>query len=201
MAGKARVSAMARDLGIASSELMEFLVQIGEYVKSPSSTIDATVVRRLHEHLRRASSEARDATRSVQQRTQHMHQPSAQAFSLPKTNRRQRGPRPSQVAESIGQIFDIDPWTVRVRPQVTKETDPWTRAWFSPEDRGRWESSGVFDPELANRLKEQGITPRTLTLVIHGRTIASRLKQGEPAGHLVALIEEHRRQEERGRAG
>ena len=47
MAGKMRVSALAEELGIPSKELLARLTQLGEYVKSPSSTIEAPLVRRL----------------------------------------------------------------------------------------------------------------------------------------------------------
>jgi len=46
---KVRVSALAKDVGVTSKVLLERLNQMGEYVKSASSTVEAPVVRRYHE--------------------------------------------------------------------------------------------------------------------------------------------------------
>ena len=49
MAGKARVHELAKELGISSKDVVAKLAEIGEYVKGPSSTVEAPVVRKLHE--------------------------------------------------------------------------------------------------------------------------------------------------------
>ncbi|HWB68195.1 MAG TPA: translation initiation factor IF-2 N-terminal domain-containing protein, partial [Mycobacteriales bacterium] len=41
---KARVSALAKEYGLTSKQLIEWLNNNGEYVKSPSSTVEAPVV-------------------------------------------------------------------------------------------------------------------------------------------------------------
>ncbi|MEO7069849.1 MAG: translation initiation factor IF-2 N-terminal domain-containing protein, partial [Nostocoides sp.] len=46
---KVRVSALAKDVGVTSKVLLERLNQMGEYVKSASSTVEAPVVRRYQE--------------------------------------------------------------------------------------------------------------------------------------------------------
>ncbi|MDQ6658943.1 MAG: translation initiation factor IF-2 N-terminal domain-containing protein, partial [Actinomycetota bacterium] len=47
MAGKARVSAIAKELGQSSKDVVSKLQELGEFVKSASSTIEAPVVRKL----------------------------------------------------------------------------------------------------------------------------------------------------------
>ncbi|WP_111765538.1 translation initiation factor IF-2 [Nakamurella deserti] len=47
MVGKARVSALAKELGVPSKDVMSKLAELGEFVKTPSSTIEAPVVRKL----------------------------------------------------------------------------------------------------------------------------------------------------------
>src|SRR3954469_25544348 len=47
VAGKARVSALAKELGVTSKEVLAKLGEMGEYVKSASSTIEAPVERQL----------------------------------------------------------------------------------------------------------------------------------------------------------
>ncbi|WP_375485370.1 translation initiation factor IF-2 N-terminal domain-containing protein, partial [uncultured Jatrophihabitans sp.] len=49
MPGKTRVSALAKELGITSKDALAKLTEIGEYVKSASSTVEAPVARRLRE--------------------------------------------------------------------------------------------------------------------------------------------------------
>src|SRR6201994_907632 len=49
VAGKARLHELAKELGISSKDVLAKLAELGEYVKGPSSTVEAPVVRRLHE--------------------------------------------------------------------------------------------------------------------------------------------------------
>ena len=51
MAGKARVHELAKELGISSKQVLSKLQDLGEYVKSPSSTVEAPVVRKLREAM------------------------------------------------------------------------------------------------------------------------------------------------------
>ena len=46
---KVRVSVVAKELGKPSKEILAWLAANGEYVKSAASTIEAPVVRKLHE--------------------------------------------------------------------------------------------------------------------------------------------------------
>ncbi len=48
---KVRVSALAKELGVTSKVLLERLNEMGEYVKSASSTVEAPVVRRVKERF------------------------------------------------------------------------------------------------------------------------------------------------------
>jgi translation initiation factor IF-2 len=45
---KARVSALAKEVGKTSKELIEWLNNNGEYVKTPSSTVEAPVVAKVY---------------------------------------------------------------------------------------------------------------------------------------------------------
>nr|MBA3252167.1 translation initiation factor IF-2 N-terminal domain-containing protein [Geodermatophilaceae bacterium] len=49
MPGKARVHELAKELGQDSKTVLAKLKELGEYVKSPSSTVEAPVARRLRE--------------------------------------------------------------------------------------------------------------------------------------------------------
>ena len=49
MAGKARVHELAKELGVESKNVLAKLKEMGEFVKSASSTVEAPVARRLKE--------------------------------------------------------------------------------------------------------------------------------------------------------
>src|SRR6184192_864419 len=49
VAGKARVHELAKELGVTSKDVLAELDELGEFVKSASSTVEAPVARRLRE--------------------------------------------------------------------------------------------------------------------------------------------------------
>ncbi|GAA5167667.1 hypothetical protein GCM10023321_60620 [Pseudonocardia eucalypti] len=51
MAGKARVHELAKELGVTSKQVLSKLQDLGEYVKSPSSTVEAPVARKLRDAM------------------------------------------------------------------------------------------------------------------------------------------------------
>ncbi|MBN9735157.1 MULTISPECIES: translation initiation factor IF-2 [unclassified Pseudonocardia] len=51
MAGKARVHELAKELGLSSKQVLSKLQDLGEYVKSPSSTVEAPVARKLRDAM------------------------------------------------------------------------------------------------------------------------------------------------------
>ncbi|MEP6851186.1 MAG: translation initiation factor IF-2 [bacterium] len=61
MPGKARVHELAKELGVTSKDVLAKLNELGEYVKSPSSTVEAPVARRLREALPAAPPPAKKA--------------------------------------------------------------------------------------------------------------------------------------------
>ena len=61
MAGKARVHELAKELGKTSKEIMAKLTDMGEFVKSPSSTIEAPVVRKLRDAFPASRGDAKAA--------------------------------------------------------------------------------------------------------------------------------------------
>ncbi|MFB9433552.1 translation initiation factor IF-2 N-terminal domain-containing protein, partial [Streptoalloteichus tenebrarius] len=54
MAGKARVHELAKELGVTSKEVLNKLKELGEFVKSASSTVEAPVARKLRDAFPRA---------------------------------------------------------------------------------------------------------------------------------------------------
>jgi translation initiation factor IF-2 len=69
VAGKARVHELAKELGKTSKEIMAKLTDMGEFVKSPSSTIEAPVVRKLRDAFPAAAVKTAPANGSATQTT------------------------------------------------------------------------------------------------------------------------------------
>jgi len=55
VAGKPRVHELAKELDVTSKVVLERLKELGEFVKSASSTVEAPVARRLRVKTRRLS--------------------------------------------------------------------------------------------------------------------------------------------------
>ncbi|MDQ3464069.1 MAG: translation initiation factor IF-2 N-terminal domain-containing protein, partial [Actinomycetota bacterium] len=66
MPGKARVHELAKEFGLSSKAVLEKLNELGEYVKSASSTVEAPVARRLREALPAAAPKPVKAAKPVQ---------------------------------------------------------------------------------------------------------------------------------------
>ena len=65
MAGKARVHELAKELGVESKTVLAKLKEMGEFVKSASSTVEAPVARRLRVALEAGSAPATPARAPV----------------------------------------------------------------------------------------------------------------------------------------
>ncbi|HEY8471382.1 MAG TPA: translation initiation factor IF-2 [Natronosporangium sp.] len=65
MAGKARVHELAKELGVPSKTVLAKLKEMGEFVKSASSTVEAPVARRLREEMAAAATAAAPAAKAA----------------------------------------------------------------------------------------------------------------------------------------
>jgi translation initiation factor IF-2 len=65
VAGKARVHELAKELGVQSKTVLAKLKDMGEFVKSASSTVEAPVARRLREEMAAASAASAPATKAA----------------------------------------------------------------------------------------------------------------------------------------
>ncbi|MBB4910445.1 translation initiation factor IF-2 [Actinophytocola algeriensis] len=66
MAGKARVHELAKELGVTSKDVLSKLKELGEFVKSASSTVEAPVARRLRDAYPKAGGAKSDGARRSQ---------------------------------------------------------------------------------------------------------------------------------------
>ena len=65
MAGKARVHELAKELGVQSKTVLAKLKEMGEFVKSASSTVEAPVARRLREEMAAGAAATTTATKAT----------------------------------------------------------------------------------------------------------------------------------------
>src|SRR5690606_4179577 len=65
VAGKARVHELAKELGVPSKTVLAKLKEMGEFVKSASSTVEAPVARRLREEMAAAATAAAPAAKAA----------------------------------------------------------------------------------------------------------------------------------------
>ena len=97
MAGKARVHELAKELGISSKQVLSKLQDLGEYVKSPSSTVEAPVARRLRDSVSGGDSGAGARRPGARSRPSGGPVPGPSAVPSPPAAGRQSqpaGPRP-----------------------------------------------------------------------------------------------------------
>jgi translation initiation factor IF-2 len=64
VAGKARVHELAKELGVTSKDVLAKLNELGEFVKSASSTVEAPVARRLRESFPAAAAKKAPAKKA-----------------------------------------------------------------------------------------------------------------------------------------
>ena len=85
---KVRVYELAKELGLESKELLSTLNEMGEFVRSASSTIEAPVVRRVTEKVKNASKHASDSAAVASQTpaaSGSAGAPAAESAAAPKT--------------------------------------------------------------------------------------------------------------------
>ncbi len=87
---KARVHELAKEFGVPSKQVLEALKEMGEFVKSASSTVEAPVVRRLSEErgeawIQAASAKAAKTAAKKAPATKPDDQPTGGVSSTPVT--------------------------------------------------------------------------------------------------------------------
>jgi hypothetical protein len=175
---KVRVHELARELGVTSKDILGRLNELGEYVKSASSVIEAPLVRKFRSTMGSAApkgSGAADLTSVAE----------ALGVDLPARQRRGRsrrapgvGNNPRPVISRRGQIDE--------RAAVLR----WAKRWIDEAQMREWRKAGlgVFDDAVAERCIEAGISPEELGIRIDGQTVASRLRGGEPVSAVAIQL-------------
>ena len=103
MAGKARVHELAKELGKTSKDIMAKLTEMGEFVKSPSSTIEAPVVRKLRDAFPAQAGAAKLPANGSHRRTSNGG-PGRPGAPAPRPHVRRPGPAPVAARRPLPQL-------------------------------------------------------------------------------------------------
>ncbi|GAC1443681.1 MAG: hypothetical protein NVS3B26_00440 [Mycobacteriales bacterium] len=125
MPGKARVHELAKELGLESKNVLAWLKENGEFVKSASSTIEAPVARKLREAFPAAAPAAAPAAKKAVKAV-----PGPAAGAAP--SEAPAAPSPEQPAPAADQVGPAMP----ARPAPTPGPRPGNNPFSSPTEGG-----------------------------------------------------------------
>lgn len=189
---KVRVHDLAKEFGVESRVVLAWLRQLGYFVKSAASTVEAPVVKVLSGAYERGEL---GTPRVVRRR------PGANPFIPPRTV---VDKNLADAAAMFGvPVEDLKP-AQSSRPRTggryasansRRPLDDWTRLLFSAEDKRVWMLAGLggHDARLAQQCVSAGITPEDLQLRVDGVRAGARLRGGESVASVRLRIEEQKR--------
>lgn len=192
-----RVHEIAREFRVTSKEILDWLRDNGEYVKSSSSTVEAPTVRRLRDAF------SSPATRPGERRA-------APPKAEPASGRSRTGGNPfaqrkvvppaaiTSKAAQAARALGLDPNQVNFTPPRLRRSigaskhrrDEWDEVWVPREQRAAWINAGLGDHDvrIAMACMQYGITPDDLSLVVDGRAVWDRLRSNESVVILADMI-------------
>ena len=194
-----RVHQLASEFGVPSKTILAVLTDMGEYVKSASSTVEPPVVMRLRDRLRLQGSavpEMRPARRTVQ--PPRGQRPGGNPFTSSRGRAGGRVTDPNVIAAAT--MFGVSPESLRPAPKPKKkwverpagvhEVDDRDLLLMDRKERAEWLEAGLseHDARLADSCKRFGIGPDDLALVVEGRAVWDRLRSNESITIIVDMI-------------
>ena len=206
-----RVHELAKRVGRTNTEILALLADLGEYTRNHSSMLEPPVVRRVYEALdqtlppRPAPRPAdvappRPSTGLAPPRPQARREnhPLMNAAPRPKDNGSRTPTKPSRPsrqpthsrnpADQLAEAYGLD-----VAPAWEHES--WKLQGFTDVERDVWIAAGLRTGQapVAARLRDAGLTPADLSVVVSGWTVLERLAKNEGAAGVARLL---RRQQE-----
>ncbi|WP_083929621.1 translation initiation factor IF-2 [Catelliglobosispora koreensis] len=158
MAGKARVHELAKELGVESKNVLAKLKEMGEFVKSASSTVEAPVARRLKEAFAAGGAPVASAPAAA---------PAAPAPSEPRVSARPAPPKkpsaapsapgakpkapsllPPAPAAKVASAHDIEVAAAEARAAALKAEQEASRAAQQAQREGRPTAEGAPKPSF-----------------------------------------------------
>lgn len=171
---KTRVHELAKEFGVESAFVLERLKEMGEFVKSASSTVSLPAELR----FRREFTEQTSAGPARHQ----AHSESTNPFARGSRPRQQ--PHPLRVERRTPE--ELEELRERVRRKRQRKTS-WDESTFDADGERIWRERGLGDTDapLAMYLLENGIWPDDLQLQLRGRSAVSRLRGGEESWRVL----------------
>ena len=195
-----RVHELAREFRVESKVILAVLRDMGEYVKSASSTVEAPVVLRLRDRLRFQGTAVSDVRPAPRRDSQPRGQrPGGNPFSgSQRVTRRGRVTDP-KVLEAA-KLFGVSPESLSPAPRPKKkwaerkagthEMDDWDLLMMDRKERSEWLDAGLgeHDARLADACKRFNIGPGDLSLVVEGRAVWDGLRCNESITIVADMI-------------
>lgn len=203
-----RVHELAREFQVESKVILAALKDMGEYIRSASSTVEAPVVRRLYDFMNSSEVTSPQRKAAPRQSPRVANNPFSKVnrSSMPRPirdspfSRRSRPTIDPNLIEAA-RIFGVSPSSLRstegpksLRPRPTKsgthELDRWDELLMDRRDRKEWIDAGLgdHDARIADSCRSYGITPNDLSLVVEGRPVWDRLRSNESITIIADMI-------------
>lgn len=181
---KARVFELAKELGVESTTILSTLKDMGEFVRSASSTVEPSIVRRLTDGMRNhppsnSSRPARVAATQTTSRESMADRPTSRTLRasrdrpqrqvpelrldlpIPQGNRgrRHKGTIPELVGIVLDDMGASRPPFEDEYQAAAKMATEWGRLYCEPSDVRAWRKLGVTGAHTAAMFLHHGITP------------------------------------------
>jgi hypothetical protein len=205
-----RVRDIAKQLGVPPAEVLQVLEDMGEYVKSHASYVEAPVIRRLHERF--------GVTYGVADRPTHSASitgrgaPTEGLAPPPRRTKRDNHPLMGEISPRRVLDSSLDSRSARSAPPTTSwsartveqrwadlaggdashalEFEEWKFRGFSDVERDVWMASGLRAGQArwAAELRDGGLSPTDLEVELHGWKVVDRLQRGEGAKAVARML-------------
>ncbi|WP_414673107.1 translation initiation factor IF-2 N-terminal domain-containing protein [Kribbella sp.] len=196
---KIRVYELAKELGVTSKVVLTRLNDLGEFVRSASSLVEATAVRRLAE--------------SIESNPPRRQRPAGRQRDTPfADNRRPRSAvaplsDDERLRREAAAMFGVLPQDIKLpRPTAPRRSGPrpsprgpqpdsWSRNFIDTDEKRTWIAAGLGpdDGDQARRCAEAGLSTEDLLLRVEGRRVIDRIRGGESIPSVAALVADERR--------
>lgn len=171
---KVRVYELAKEFGVTSRDVLTALNDLGEFIRSASSTVEAPVERRLRQKL--AAGQIRFQPRLPRTKPDPGGDEGKDLvpdWPVPDLMHR----LPHRAARSGDHRRTTAAHNPRRRSMSrTVEVDAWSRELFDPDYAAKWRAAGVHDPALALRCINAGLEVSHMTIRLDGIRVAERLR-------------------------
>lgn len=212
-----RVHHIAKEIGVSSQEVLEVLEEIGEYVKSSQSLVEAPIIRRVHERFGVTYASPVRSAETVEAPTSSSspHNPRGLA-APPRRPKRDNHPLMGEISPRREREAYVDSspatttppttsWTNRRDDQQwgdlaggdassTFEFEEWKLRGFSDIERDVWIAAGLRAGQArwAQELRDGGLSPTDLDVDLYGWTVVVRLQHGEGAKAVARMLSQMR---------